>query len=229
MNNSKYNHNNNNWNNSNGNDNYNNYGIFGNVSVTGIDSGNYCDDNCINEMRQQGFKDNVLNRWKLTIYNGNVSQACRYYYYDEWCHQHCIFGTCKNENQCKGNHRHNLTYLIEKKEFKQAKLLCQYLLHFYTTRCVKQNMNKKRAWIAHLHWKLAQVYAKDGFSNYYDYKMAQSHYEHAIKVCYCRCYAFLVVLVFVFWFFLFGILFFSFSYFFLTCCFFVSFFSLQLF
>ena len=171
--------------NTNYNNNYNNYGIFGNVSVTTMNSGNFGNDGAINEMRQKGFKDNVLNGWKLMIYNGNVALACQYYYYDEWCHQHCIFGNCKNENHCKGSHRHNLTYLIEKKEFKQAKLLCQYLLHFYTTRCVKQNMNKKRAWIAHLHWKLAQVYAKDGFSNYYDYKMAQSHYQHAIKVCTC--------------------------------------------
>ena len=169
-------------NNLNNNCNNYNYSVFGQSSVTIMNPTNQINDGCINEMRRRGFKDNVFNGWKLEIYNGNVSLACRYYYYDEWCHQHCVFGHCKNENKCKGNHRYNLTHLIENKKFEQAKLLCQYLLYFYTNRCIQQNVSKKRAWIAQLHWKLAQVYGKNGFSNYYDYKMAQSHYQQAIQV-----------------------------------------------
>ena len=161
--------------------NYYSCGIFGNVNPV-----NFGKDDCLNEMIEKGFEDNVLNGWKLAIYNGNVDLACQYYYYDEWCHQHCIFGICKNDYQCKGSHRFDLANLIDQKNFQQAKLLCQYLLYFYTNRCVKQNIHKKRTWIAHLHWKLAQVYGRDGLSDYCDHKIAQSHYEHAINV-YVKC------------------------------------------
>ena len=154
---------------------YYNHNVFVNLS-------SFEDKHGINKMRERGFKDNVLNRWKLMIYNGSINLACKYYRYDEWCHQYCIFGICKHENKCKGSHRYNLTHLIEHKKFEEAKLLCQYLLHFYTHRCGKQNINKKRAWIAHLHWKLAQVYGKDGFSQYYHHEIAQLHYEYAVKV-----------------------------------------------
>ena len=140
-------------------------------------------DNGMAELEQHGFTDTVLNGWKLAIYNDNVTLARKYYHYDEWCHQHCIFGNCKNGITCKGNHDYNLTHLIGAKQFKQAKILCQYLLYYYTNYCVKQRINKKQAWIAHLHWKMAQIYGKDECSNDDDHKTAQSHYQHAIAVC----------------------------------------------
>ena len=143
------------------------------------------------ELEQLGFDDNVLNYWKLTIYNGNVNLACKYYHYDEWCHQYCIFSSCKNNNHCKGKHRYSLTHLIKNENFCKGKLLGKYLLYFYTNYCRKQKKNKKRAWIAQLHWKLARIYCKDKCSKFHEYTMAQSHYQHAVKV---HLYLFLFLL-----------------------------------
>ena len=152
-------------------------------------------------LKEMGFQDNVLNAMKLTIYNGNVDLACKYYHYDEWCHQYCIFSSCKNNNNCKGNHRYSLTYLIKNENFCKGKLLCEYLLYFYTNYCAKQNKTKKRAWIAQLHWKLAQIYCKDKCSKFNEYALAQAHFQHAVEVCYVLFYPFLFLFLFLFCFF----------------------------
>ena len=143
-----------------------------------------CNDTSgVKELKARGFKDNVLNALKLALYDGNVDLACTYYHYDEWCHQYYVFSSCKHSNNCKGNHRYRLTDLIKNKKFCKGKLLCEYLLYFYTNYCSKQNKNKKRAWIAQLHWKCAQMYAKDKYAKFNEYTLAQLHYQQALKVC----------------------------------------------
>ena len=137
------------------------------------------------EMKKRGFSNDVFIYRKLEIYNFQIDSAERHFYYDQFCHQYCIFNACKNDLNCKGTHSQNfsLSYLILKRKYDRARMIAEYLLYFYCNFCRGQKIDKKRAWIAQLHWKLAQIYGKHSKSDDCHHSKAQQHYLAAIKVC----------------------------------------------
>ena len=142
------------------------------------------------DFRQESFQRSMtLEEWKLRIYSGDTEAVRRYYYYDEWCHQHFIFGNCKNHQNCKGVHNDSLEDLINKKKYHKAREYGEYLLFFYTYYCRKQKIDKKQAWIAHLIWKLAQIYSHFDSKTQWTFEsqqqnlqLANQYYTQAVRV-----------------------------------------------
>ena len=93
-------------------------------------------------MKQEyGYNDEILNQFKLIIYNWNINDVIEYYENDSFCCDYCIgknhfeYGCKKRKNQCPFEHTEtmNLNNLIfgnsKQQDYKTAKLLCLYLMN----------------------------------------------------------------------------------------------------
>ena len=89
---------------------------------------------------EYGYNDEILNQFKLMIYNWNINNAIKYYNNDSFCHDYCIdynfkYGCKKQDNQCPFKHSQtfNLYDLVfghsKQQHYKRAKLLCLYLMN----------------------------------------------------------------------------------------------------
>ena len=98
------------------------------------------------KLQKLGYKDEILNKFKLVIYNGNLNDVLQYYKYDRFCNLYCVgqYNTkygCKNVNGEKekkmkcdnGDHSYILKHLIQGNESqrnrKLGRLLCLYLMY----------------------------------------------------------------------------------------------------
>ena len=128
----------------------------------------------------QDGNGSTLQEWKLRIYNGDRKAVRRYYYSDYWCHEYCLFSSCKNRKKCKGKHCYKLDKFLSNGKIDEARTFGEYLLYFYTYHGYKQKIDKKRAWIAHVIWKLAKIYSKNSVTG--DCQLAVAYFEQAIQL-----------------------------------------------
>ena len=91
--------------------------------------------------KEFGYHDEILNQFKLIIYNWDINKVIKYYQNDSFCCDYCIdksnkYGCLKEENECLFEHSQtiNLYNLIfgnsqHKPHYKMATLLCLYLMY----------------------------------------------------------------------------------------------------
>ena len=85
--------------------------------------------------------DEILNHFKLIIYNWNINKANKYYNNDMFCNNYCIdwddkYGCLKQKSKCPFEHsqKMNLSNLIfgnskQKPDYKMCQCLCLYLMY----------------------------------------------------------------------------------------------------
>ena len=97
----------------------------------------------LNKMKQEyGYNDEILNQFKLIIYDWNINNVKKYYNSDSFCLDYCIdnnykYGCTKQDNQCPFEHSQtfNLENLVfgnsqhVEQDYKRAKILCLYLMN----------------------------------------------------------------------------------------------------
>ena len=88
------------------------------------------------QMTQMGYTDQIMNQFKLSIYNWNISKAIEYYETDQFCHEYCIsekdtpYGCTKPPLKCPFRHSFSIDNLtLEKDNYQMGKLLCLYLMY----------------------------------------------------------------------------------------------------
>ena len=47
----------------------------------------------LRRMHRMEYTNDLLNQFKLILYDGNVNDATQFYHSDKFCHLHCIDGT----------------------------------------------------------------------------------------------------------------------------------------
>ena len=91
-------------------------------------------------MKQEtGFKDEIMNFFKLKLSNWNINDAIKYYKYDKFCLDYCIAQNYQygcRKNHCQYQHSISLEDLVfgssqQKRdlEYKKAEFLCLYFMH----------------------------------------------------------------------------------------------------
>ena len=94
----------------------------------------------MSKMEQMGFTNKKLNFFKLSIYKWDLEEAIRCYHTDSYCWDYCVFGECKNKQQCESSYlthddKMKLFEKIDNKEntradYKYMEYLCEYLISF---------------------------------------------------------------------------------------------------
>ena len=136
-------------------------------------------------MTKKGYKNELLNRFKLIIYYWDTDKAIKYYKNDLFCHLYVIcgrnkkYGCRKTDKQCKFEHddKHSISKLVfsgtnSKNDLLVGKTLCQYLI--YTK---KYNKNSE------LFNKYGRVLDNTG-KNEQDWKLSEKYYNKALSIDY---------------------------------------------
>ena len=93
-------------------------------------------------MKQMGYKDEILNKLKLEMYDWNLDNAVTYYQQDNFCHLYYVGGNgdrgnakygCLQKSGCQLKHNGRLRELIDinnpKYNPQLGEFLCMYLIY----------------------------------------------------------------------------------------------------
>ena len=138
-------------------------------------------------MKEKGFGDELMNRFKLIIYNWDIDMSIKHYKIDNFCHLFCIYPN--NEYGCTNKSctlPHNEDFLISRYIYGSqenlffGKILCQYLIY------LKLYNNNSQ-----LFTKYASVLHDAGKTSE-DFLVSEKYYKKSINIDYnnatAHCY-----------------------------------------
>ena len=141
----------------------------------------------MNDMIALGFEDRVLNDFKLKIYNFNLTNACKYYKQDRFCHGLCVLNHCDLREQCRHIHCFSIEKMLNDDKVTvetvvQGLLLTNYMIYIYKNdehvRDKQTEYYKKLLSIAiKYHGDFYRVTAR----NRSDFEMADKLYDRSFK------------------------------------------------